>query len=443
MIPVEREVLSRIKPTAEEDRKLMKTVDGLVKEVRAVAAEVGAHIGTKLVGSVAKSTHMKGPDIDLFMMFPESTSLDDLTALGLEIGRRIVKGKEHYAQHPYVRGEYAGYQVDLVPCFMVKDPRKKMSAVDRTPFHTEFVITNLPGRSRDQVRLLKRFMKGIGCYGAEAKVQGFSGYLCELLVILYGDLGGVLSAASQWKNGEKLHLPNHPGNEFDEPLTFIDPVDCGRNVASAVSLDSLVTMIAAARAYMAEPGAQFFFPRAFRSWSADRLRAAAGERQDAFVAVSFEKLDLIDDVFYPQIRKSVASMVSLLKRNEFDVVKTTLDVDDRVDVLIELESMELPRERVHRGPPVGTPNAHEFLAKWDSAGLSKPYKERGRWFVVIEREHPRADALLAEKISSLTLGKDIKKLRSFEVSSGRKLVDDRRYARILTKHLDERMPWKR
>jgi len=136
-------------------------------------------------------------------------------------------------------------------------------------------------------------------------------------------------------------------------------------------------------------------------------------------------------------------MVSLLKRNEFDVVKTTLDVDDRVDVLIELESMELPRERVHRGPPVGTPNAHEFLAKWDSAGLSKPYKERGRWFVIIEREHPRADAMLAEKIPSLTLGKDIKKLRSFEVSSGHKLVDDRRYARILTKHLDERMPWER
>ncbi len=443
MQPIEREVLSRIKPTAEEDRQLMKAVDGLVKKVRTVAAEVGAHIEPRLVGSVAKGTHMKGPDIDLFLMFQESTSLDDLRTLGLEIGRRTVGGVEHYAQHPYVRGDYAGYQVDLVPCYMVKDPQKKMTAVDRTPFHTEFVMASLPRRSRDQVRLLKRFMKGIGCYGAEAKVQGFSGYLCELLVILYGDLRGVLTAASSWKNGERLHLPDHPGNEFQEPMTFIDPVDSGRNVASAVSLESMMTVIAAARAYTAEPGMQFFFPRAFRSWRADRLKAAAGDRLDAFVAVSFEKLDLIDDVFYPQIRKSVTSMVSLLRRNEFEVVKTTLDVHDRVDVLIELDSMELPREQVHRGPPVGTPNAREFLSKWESSGLSKPYKERGRWFVVIEREHTRADALLREKISSLTLGKDIKKLRRFEVVSGRKLADGKQYARLLTRHLDERMPWER
>ncbi|MDH3365963.1 MAG: CCA tRNA nucleotidyltransferase [Thermoplasmata archaeon] len=443
MLPVEREVLSRIRPTAEEDRRMMKAVDGLVRKVCAAAAEVGAHIEPRLVGSVAKGTHMKNPDIDLFMMFPESTALDDLKSQGLEIGRRTVGGAEHYAQHPYVRGEYAGYQVDLVPCFMVKDPRKKMSAVDRTPFHTEFVKTNLPSRSRDQVRLLKRFMKGIGCYGAEAKVQGFSGYLCELLIILYGDINGVLQAASSWKNGVTLHLSDHPGEEFHEPLTFIDPVDSGRNVASAVSLESLMTFIAAARAYGAGPGAQFFFPRGVRSWSSAKVREAAGDRLDAFVAVSFQKLDLIDDVLYPQLRKSIVSMVSLLKRNEFEVVKTTLEVGDEVEVLIEMESMELPRERIHRGPPTSTPNAHEFLAKWDSAGLSKPYKERGRWFVVVEREHRRADKLLMEKISSLTLGKDIKKLRSFEVSSGRGLADEKRYARLLTKHLDERMPWER
>ena len=29
-------------------------------------------------------------------------------------------------------------------------------------------------------------MQGIGVYGAEIKVGGFSGYLCELLVMKYG-----------------------------------------------------------------------------------------------------------------------------------------------------------------------------------------------------------------------------------------------------------------
>ncbi|HIH01186.1 TPA: CCA tRNA nucleotidyltransferase, partial [Thermoplasmata archaeon] len=248
---VEREVLKRVKPSAAEDRKVLAAVDRLVPEVMDAASEVGAHIEPQLVGSVAKGTHLKGPDIDLFMLFPESTPLDELRRLGVGIGRRVLGGEEHYAQHPYVRGTFSGFQVDLVPCFRVRDPMKKMSAVDRTPFHTTFVRANLRKDQRDDVRLLKRFMKGIGCYGAEAKVQGFSGYLCELLVMRFESFDGVLRAASEWTKGVALHLPEHPGAEFDEPMTFIDPVDSERNVASAVSTDSLRTFILAARTYIA------------------------------------------------------------------------------------------------------------------------------------------------------------------------------------------------
>ena len=442
MRALERKVLSRIRPSSAEDRRMTKAIDGLVRKVRAAAIEVEAHIEPELVGSVAKGTHMKDPDIDLFLMFPESTPLAELKEKGLAIGRRVVKGKEHYAQHPYVRGSYEGYQVDLVPCFMVRDPLRKMSAVDRTPFHTKFVIANLSKGQRDQVRLVKRFMKGIGCYGAEAKVQGFSGYLCELLILRFDDFSGVLRSAAEWRMGESLALPDHPGQEFSEPLTFVDPVDSGRNVASAVSAESLMTFMRASREYVRKPDVRYFYPREFRSWSPDTISRKAGERLDALTVVSFEKLDLIDDVLYPQLRKSAASMASLLKRNDFEVVGTTLDVHRRTDILIEVESMTLPRERVHRGPPDGSPNAREFLAKWDDSGLSKPYKEGGRWYVVVEREHRRADRLLKASMNSLTLGKDVRKLREFIVASGDEL-STRRYARVLTKHLDERMPWER
>jgi tRNA nucleotidyltransferase (CCA-adding enzyme) len=37
-------------------------------------------------------------------------------------------------------------------------------------------------------------MKGTGVYGAEAKVEGFSGYLTELLVINYGSFPKALEA---------------------------------------------------------------------------------------------------------------------------------------------------------------------------------------------------------------------------------------------------------
>lgn len=442
MRKVEREVLKRVRPSAAADRKVHAAVGRLVPKVMDAASELGAHIEPLLVGSVAKGTHLKGPDIDLFMLFPESTPLDDLRRLGLEIGRRVLGGEEHYAQHPYVRGTFDGFQVDLVPCFRVRDPMKKMSAVDRTPFHTSFVKSALRKDQRDEVRLLKRFMKGIGCYGAEAKVQGFSGYLCELLVIRFDSFDGVLRAASGWTKGVALDLPEHPGVEFAEPMTFVDPVDSERNVASAVSTDSLRTFITAARTYLERPGMEFFFPPDRSAWTRARLAKAAGERLHRMVGVGFERPDLIDDVLYPQMRKSLESMKALLKRNDFEVVAATIAAERTITMVIELSSSELPRERVHRGPPVGSPNEHEFLAKWDDAGLSKPYTERGRWYVVVERVHRRADELLGEKMSSLPLGKDMKKLMGFEVVSGEALLT-KRFAGVLTEHLDDRMPWER
>jgi tRNA nucleotidyltransferase (CCA-adding enzyme) len=439
---VEREVLKRVRPSAAEDRKVHSAVEALVPEVMEAAAALGAHIEPKLVGSVAKGTHLRNPDIDLFMLFPESTPVPQLRDVGLEIGRRVLGGEEHYAQHPYIRGAFNGFQVDLVPCFHVRDPRKKMSAVDRTPFHTEFVKAHLKSGQHDQVRLLKRFMKGIGYYGAEAKVQGFSGYLCELLIIRFGTFEEVLKEASGWTKGMAFELPDHPGREFPEPLTFIDPVDSERNVASAVSTDAIRMFISASRAYLAGPDEKFFFPAKPKKWQKARISKAAGDRLENMTAVSFERLDLIDDVLYPQLRKSLTSMTALLGRSDFEVVGTAISVEDEVTLLIELSSIRLPRERVHRGPFVGSPNELEFRAKWDHAGLSEPYKEGGRWYVVMERKHVRADTLLKDRMSSLTLGKDVKNIGTFIVESGEQLLA-RRYAGVLTQYLDESPPWER
>jgi len=203
---LESEILKEIKPTVAQNKKVEALIEELSEMVIDESRQLDLHIEPMLVGSVAKSTHLKDPDIDLFLMFPESTPLDELKTKGLEIGKRILGGREHYAQHPYVRGMYKGFQVDLVPCFRIRDTRSKMSAVDRTPFHTEFIKKHIKKGEGDQVRLLKRFMKGIECYGAEAKVQGFSGYLCELIVMLFVSFQNVLEDETAWTVGQALGL---------------------------------------------------------------------------------------------------------------------------------------------------------------------------------------------------------------------------------------------
>ena len=442
MSAIESEVLKMVKPTPAQDKKVLSIVEELSKKVVVESRKLVVHVELMLVGSVAKGTHLKDPDIDLFMLFPESTTPEKMKEAGLELGRRVIKGREHYAQHPYVRGIYKGFQVDLVPAFKIRDTRSKMSAVDRTPFHTDFVKKNLRKGLEDEVRLLKRFMKGIGCYGAEAKVQGFSGYLCELLIMRYGGFRKVLEAATEWKVGDALELPDHPGNEFPEPLTFVDPVDSTRNVASAVAPETLLRFIVSSREYLKSPRREFFFPKAAEVWSPEKIKEAAGTRLENVISIDFPKLDLIDDVTYPQLRKSLSAITALLERSEFEIERTSISVDSESHLLVELVSISLPKTRKHRGPPVNSENASEFLAKWNSLGVSKPYTEDDRWYVMTERQFERADELIRAKIGVLPLGKDVQKQGKFEVVRSEKLLDKRHLA-ALTHHFDERMPWQK
>jgi len=439
---LESEILKEIKPTPAQDRKVGGIVEELSERVVEVARELEVHIEPMLVGSVAKGTHLKDPDIDLFMLFSESTPLDQLKEKGLEIGKKTIDGREHYAQHPYVRGMYKGFLVDLVPCFRIRDTRSKMSAVDRTPFHTEFVKKHMKKGEPDQVRLLKRFMKGIECYGAEAKIQGFSGYLCELLVMRFGSFQKVLEAASEWTVGQALDLPGFEGDKFQEPLTFVDPVDSSRNVASAVAPETLLKFVMASREYLKSPNRRFFFSMSGETWSAEKVRKTVGKRVDNLVSVTFAKLDLIDDVVYPQLRKSLVNLAALLERADFEVEKTTIHVDGQTHLLIELASITLPKDRKHRGPPVNSENVNYFLAKWNSLGVSAPYVEGGRWYVMVKRQYERADDLLRAKLKEVPLGKDVKKQGGLEVESGEQLLGESHLA-ALTHHFDERMPWQR
>ena len=155
--------------------------------------------------------------------------------------------------------------VNIVPCFKVK-VGKWISATDRTPFHTDYIKSYLDDNLVKEVRLLKRFMKGINVYGAEIKVGGFSGYLCELLVLNYGSFLNVLSSVSNWKKRTIIDYEGHyKGNnkikeKFVEPLIIVDPVDKERNVAAAVRKERYNDFVAASRAFLKSPHLNFFYP---------------------------------------------------------------------------------------------------------------------------------------------------------------------------------------
>ncbi len=54
--------------------------------------------------------------------------------------------------------------------------------------------------------MFKKFVKAAGVYGAEVKIQGFSGYVCEVLTLKFGSFLETLRHLSRIKQGEIVTL---------------------------------------------------------------------------------------------------------------------------------------------------------------------------------------------------------------------------------------------
>lgn len=442
---LEAEVLKRVVPSPEEEKRLRGTVEDVRARVSRAVESHGIPAEPLLVGSVAKGTHLSGAEIDIFVLFPRETSREVLERVGLALGEFLNDKKRMYAEHPYTRGMWNGFEVEVVPCYRIRDASEKMSAVDRTPLHARYVIERMDAAQRDQVRLLKAFCEGVGVYGAEARVQGFSGYLCELLVLKFETFRGALEAAVRWRAHEVVITLEAPSTkEFTEPLVVVDPIDAGRNVASAVSEETLATFVHSAKRFLAKPGIAFFFPKprtALTSAQARRLLAARGT---TLLGLAIPAPPLTEDVLYPQVRKAQRAIEDACRRAEFRITRSRSSVvGERVLLLFEFEVFALPTAQKHRGPPVWVKNAEEFLKKWDGpkAALSAPRIEGDRWVVDIRREALTAEELIRTTLPRMSLGfhldkaaKKSKLLRNVQLFSKDLLPE-------VTAMIDPQFPW--
>jgi tRNA nucleotidyltransferase (CCA-adding enzyme) len=378
----------------------------VVEDLGVGLAEAGVRAVVEVHGSVARGTWIAGDrDFDVFIVLDEGYGRRDLPAVLDAVKGILGEGwVEAYAEHPYLIADVDGFQVDFVPCFRV-DPREGLvSATDRTPHHTGFVLDHLPASARDEVRLLKRFMKGVGVYGAEVRVGGFSGYLCELLVIALGSFERVLEAASGWRRGgvvDPLGGSDH-GNlrkRFSEPLIVPDPVDPGRNVASAVSETRFWEFSAAARAFLEGPRWEFFYPAEGDVDVGVLLERVRGHGFDLVFLVVGDGEAEVPDVLWGQLYKSERALVAALGETGFGVVRSRVWSDEasRHVFVFELESATLPAFVRRMGPPVRmVEGVRRFLEAHAGSEetVSGPWVEGNRWWVVVRRGEREAGAVL-------------------------------------------------
>ena len=351
-----KNVISQIKPGKDETEKIKNLAQELIDKSNNLD---NLNFDSLIVGSVAKNTFLKGADIDLFLKF--NTDID-LKKEGLDIAKKIIpNGRELYAQHPYLRGEIDGIGIDVVPCYSVENSTKPLSAVDRTPFHTDWVKENISG-IEDDIRLTKQFLKGCGAYGANSAVGGFSGYLVEILCIKYGGFENLVNEIANWK---PPILVDNIENAPNSPIMIADPVDSKRNVAAGVTLGGLGSAVLASKAFLTKPTLDFFFPknkkRPFQGFVTTVIIPHPGGNEETAL---------------PWLQRQGRKIYNAI--SDFEPIAWNANLGEKGYLVFETASIELPDIIPHKGPAPWDDGAMDFLKKYPDSSLNEDRLETGK-----------------------------------------------------------------
>ncbi|MCJ7631720.1 CCA tRNA nucleotidyltransferase [Candidatus Bathyarchaeota archaeon] len=405
------EVLRSVVPSAEDKDRVRSTTELVKTLVLEEIKKTDLILDVVAGGSVAKDTWLRDDvDIDLFMPFPTSVSKKDLGETGLAIAKRALSGykqRERYAEHVYLEAWVNDVRVIIVPCY--KTARGEwLSAADRSPYHTQYVIEKLEAKPlEDDIRVFKRFIKGIEAYGAEIRVKGLSGYLCELLILHYGSFSEALKAISKWRFGvvidpEKFYVKklNEVKRLFSAPLIVIDPVDQNRNVAAAVSKEQMSELIAATRFFLDTPSKSFFFPEKTET-SSEELQKILSHLNYDIMAIEFRTREKVPDILWGELSKTQSALRHILEKNDFVVLRSDVWSDEFESsvIVFSVEKLTLGRCKRHLGPPGDTEGVKPFLEKYATDAIIGPWVENGKWVVVVKRHYTSAESLLKDTLS--------------------------------------------
>lgn len=415
------EILKDIKPTLDEKRHIDDVSSKLMNFLQKTCDDNNINAKVALVGSVAKNTALKGKsDIDIFIAFPLDTDKKYLKETGLKVAHKCCDTfnstpEHHFASHPYVTTHIEGCEVDIVPCYEIKDGSELKSAVDRTILHTRYVKSKLGENQEDEVLLLKRFMAMTGTYGSEFKVGGFAGYLCELLIIHYGTFENTLKEAINWKYGQSIDLEEYgTSNLFKDPLIVIDPTDMNRNVGAALRLDKMAEFIQSARNYIFGNNKRDYFYPLKRNIDKNVLLDDFKSRNGDLIAIRFNIPDMPLDTLHPQLKKTTEALERKLNDEEFNVFHADYWSDEILTgvILLEMASSNLNDIKVNIGPKVFINQACEnFVGKY---GRENCYIQGDFLVHTQEREFNNAHDLIkhiftTEHINLIKVGKNLKK----------------------------------
>ncbi|MFB5605831.1 MAG: CCA tRNA nucleotidyltransferase, partial [Nitrosarchaeum sp.] len=244
-------------------------------------------------------------------------------------------------------------KINVVPCYDVNLGEWKSSA-DRSPFHTKHMQNALTSKMKNEVRILKTFLKSTKIYGSEIAKQGFSGYVSEVLILNFGSFENVIKSISKI---QERHVIGNTSKIFDTSIVIIDPIDSNRNLAAAISNENIGKFILACRSFQNNPSIQFF-----KSKKSKTLK----NNLENVLVIKFNFKMRSPDIIWGQVKRATTSLTTQLELGGFNVLRSKAYSDEESEacLLFLLESTNIPKSYSKIGPEIFRENdCNSFISK--------------------------------------------------------------------------------
>jgi tRNA nucleotidyltransferase (CCA-adding enzyme) len=401
-------ILQKIKPGTEERQRFKEITDYCLNKIAVKCKGTTVVLG----GSGAKDTWLSGNhDIDIFVLFKyamavKSKELADILAKSL---RKAFPGKKIARLHgsrDYFQLIYEGHTVEVIPILKISNAEKAINITDVSPLHAKWVRKHAR-ELKDDIRLAKQFCIAAGIYGAESYIQGFSGYVLEILIIHYGGFEKLLQAAGKWKVKQVIDTAKHyPKNDvmfqlnkskLGSALIVIDPVDKSRNAAAALSDEKFRIFKKKAAEYLKKPRENYFVAskKDIEYWK---------KKKGTLVCMQVLPLSGKRDVVGAKLLK-VYNYVRLGLEG-FNVKKSAWQWGDEVKFYFVLEKNEIPAEEIRVGPPAHLKDAVKAFKKKNKDCFNK----QGRVHARIRVRFPQLHNYIENLLKDVYINERVKKI---------------------------------
>lgn len=352
-----KQALYDIKPSKEKEKEVEAKINLFLNTINKGFNSAKAVLG----GSGAKGTWLSDiHDADIFVQFDykkykdKSDEISDILEKHLKKKFKNVERLHGSRDYYQINDKKTGFTFEIVPVLKITKANQAMNITDVSLLHAEWVKKHK--KYADEIRLMKQFCKAQKIYGAESYVKGFSGYICEILVIYYKGFMNLIRAASKWNEKEIIDAEKYYKNKNDVlfnlnkskimgSLVVVDPVQKDRNAAAAMSKEIYDKFIKSCREFLKHKNESFFEIKYITK--EEIIKKAKGNKA---IILSVMPLNGKKDVVGSKMLKVLEFLDAKMKNYGFDILETGWEWNKEALFWIITAGDILP-ETVIKGPP--------------------------------------------------------------------------------------------